>query len=49
MKKFLSTISLAVVLCSLMLSCTKDFESINTDPNKILFGQAAATSLVICS
>lgn len=45
MKKFLSTISLAVVLCSLTLSCTKDFESINTDPNKILFGQAAATSL----
>ena len=45
MNKFLSTISLAVVLCSLTLSCTKDFEKINTDPNKILFGQAAATSL----
>ncbi len=45
MKKFLPTISLAVVLCSLPLSCTKDFEKINTDPNKILFGNAAATSL----
>ncbi len=45
MKKFLSTISLAVVLCSLTLSCTKDFENINRDPNKILFGDAAATSL----
>ena len=45
MNKFLSTISLAVVLCSLTMSCTKDYVNINTDPNKILFGQAAATSL----
>ena len=36
---------MAVVLCSLPPSCTKDFEKINTDPNKILFGNAAATSL----
>lgn len=45
MKKIVSATILAVMVCSLSLSCTKDFEKINTNPNKILFGEASATSL----
>ena len=41
---FIYTITAALAFAA-AVSCTKNFDKINTDPNKILYGQAPATSL----
>lgn len=41
MKKYL----ISLIILTSLISCTKDFTEINTNPNKIEFGKIAATSL----
>lgn len=42
--RFLSA-AVAVLASSLVISCTKNFDEINTNPNKVAFGKAAPSAL----
>lgn len=46
MRKILSALAAGAMVCALLLSCTKDFEKINTDPNKLAYGAASPSSLL---